>query len=288
MGLEVGRFFNKTITGRTAQYLGNNPYTRSWFQMYIAPRDLSIKGKGTVATVDTNTDTVTLTDTSGTFTALQFANVYQASAVVTAPTPASEGFTFQSAFNVGQVSGTTISGEQEVIGEGVPFNTKVFNVFPSDGPIQSLPIVSINPTKLNTPLVVGTELLFNPLAQGITSGASTVNGITTITFNTAVIPLTLNVGDVVYFRTFAPDYNAGYYNYFDVTNLNQTDPWNDMVSNSGTPLTGGVIQIPAGGTSTPFGVCGSWLRTTSPITSFPGSGGDCLPPFNNTGTGTPA
>jgi hypothetical protein len=137
-------------------------------------------------------------------------------------------------------------------------------------------------------LVVGTELLFNPVAQGITSGASTVNGITTITFNTAVVPLTLNVGDVVYFRTFAPDYNAGYYNYFDVTNLNQTDPWNDMVSNSGTPLTGGVIQIPAGGTNAGVNVCGSWLRTTSPITSFPGSGGNCLPPFKNQGTGTPA
>ena len=296
MGLEVGQFFNKTITGRYLTY--NNyesfPYTRSWFQMYIAPRDLSIKGKATVTSVDLTTNTATVTDISGTITNAQFALVYQASAKVAAPTTASEDFFFQSAFNVKDVVGDTIRGNQEVIGDGIPFNTKVFNVFPSDGPILSLPIVSINPTKLNTPLVVGTELLFNPVAQGSTipvdegPAVSTVNGITTVKFGSVISPITLNVGDVVYFKTFTIDFNAGYYNYFDVTNLNQTDPWNDMVSNSGTPLTGGVIQIPAGGTNAGVGVCGSWLRTTSPITSFPGSGGNCLPPFKNQGTGTPA
>jgi hypothetical protein len=293
MGLEVGRFFNKTITGRTAQYLGNNPYTRTWFQMYIAPRDLSIKGKATVTSVDLTTNTATVTDISGTITNAQFAFVYQGSAVVTAPTPESEGFALQSAFNVGQESGTTISGEQEVIGEGIPFNTKVFNIFPSDGPIQSLPIVSIFPTVLNTPLAVGTELLFNPVVQGSTipvdegPAVSTVNGITTVKFGSVISPITLNVGDVVYFRTFTIDFNAGYYNYFDVTNLNQTDPWNHMVSNSGTPLTGGVIQIPAKGSNpTQPTQCASWVWTGFEPINFQ-TNTNCIPVFNPSTTPPP-
>jgi hypothetical protein len=101
------------------------------------------------------------------------------------------------------------------------------------------------------------------------------------------MPLTLNVGDVVYFETLYMDFYYGYYNYFDITDLSQTDPWYNMVSNSGTPLTGGVIQIPRGGTPHNNLVCGSWTRTLEAITSYPGSGGDCLPPFKNQGTGTP-
>ena len=283
MSLPVSLFRNVTMDYRLFGYSAV-PYSRSFFQMYIAPRDLSTRAEATVQSVDLNAGTITVNDFSGTLVANQFAQVYQTSATVSAPTTASEDYITGpgTAFNVTNVVGDTIRNGQEVIGDGVPYNTKVyqFGLFPpTEGEPVILPLISVAPTIVDLP--VGTELLFNPLGQGLTSGSSTVNGITTITFDTSVIPLTLEEGDVVYFRTLFLDFSSGYYNYFNATNVNEADPWYHMVSNSGTNLEGGVIQIPQGGD--PYDVfnpvCRSWIKTDSPLLN-PGSN-DCLPAMNN-------
>ena len=82
----------------------------------------------------------------------------------------------------------------------------------------------------------------------------------TITFNNFLGSLNLAVGDEVFFELVQIDLAAGWYFFTDTSNANQTDPWSVLLSESGTPVAGGVIPVPCGGCSAGRQTCYSWNR----------------------------
>jgi hypothetical protein len=157
MGLNVHSFVIETINGTLGQTSGGAAYTRTWFKMYIEPRNSSIYGTATVASI-VNSNTITVSNVSGT--------------------------------------------------------------------IQPVQLVYLNGSASPLPTVVQSY-----------SG-------NTVTFNNSYA---FSPGDTLAFASINIDLAAGWYYYVDVTNSAQTDPWGHMISNSGAPITGGVVLVPAGG-----------------------------------------
>ena len=83
MGLEVNNIVVETINGTLGQTSGGAAYTRTWFKMFIAPRNNIVYGAATVSSINSGTS-IEVTNVSGTIQPVQkvFVNGVLASTVV--------------------------------------------------------------------------------------------------------------------------------------------------------------------------------------------------------------
>jgi len=255
MGLDVSGFVIETINGTLGQTSGGAAYTRTWFKMYIAPRNLSVYGAATVASI-VNSNTITVSNLSGTVQPNQFAVLQNATALVDGAVSISYDIPLK------QINGPLAVGDT-VAGDGVKPGSVITAITGS----------TITTNELQT-LDTNTEVF---IEKRFVNFVSSVVG-NTITFNNFAGSLGLSVGDAVLFENVSIDLAAGWYYYVDVTNSSQTDPWGHMISNSGAPITGGVILVPAGGDATGR-TCDTWksflLTESAAQTEF--LAGQCIP-----------
>ena len=235
MGLEISNIAMKTLTGTLGNQSGGASYTKTWVEMYIEPRNIGDPATATIATI-VNSNTATVSNVSGVILDNMLAITQKATAKV-------DGLVFYSSQVVLKDVVGTISVGDTVSGEGVVGGTVV----------QSITGNTINTN--NAQLWIGDTEIF--IQRQIKNSVNSVSG-NTITFNNFYGGLNLAVGDEVLFEVFSIDLAAGWYFFTDTSNPNQTNPWSTLLSQSGTPVTGGVIPVPCGGCNAGRSTCDSW------------------------------
>ena len=254
MGLNVHSFVIETINGTLGSTSGGAFYTRTWFKMFIESRNSSIYGTATVASI-VNSNTITVSNVSGTIQPGQLVALQNATALV-------DGAVFSYDIPLKQINGPLAVGDT-VAGDGVQPGSVITAITGS----------TITTNKLQT-LDDNAEVF---IEKRFVNFVSTVVG-NTITFNNFQGSLGLSVGDTPLFESVSLDLASGWYYYVDVTNSAQTDPWGHMISNSGAPITGGVVLVPAGGDAAGR-TCDTWKRLlgTEAEAQTEFLAGDCIP-----------
>tara|TARA_B110000285_G_scaffold38940_1_gene42350 strand:- start:1500 stop:6509 length:5010 start_codon:yes stop_codon:yes gene_type:complete len=257
MGLEVHSFQIQTVTATTSQASGRNPFTKTWFRMFIEARNTSIVGAATVETIGSNT--ITVSNVSGTIQPNQLAVLQNATAKV-------DGAVFNYAIPLKQINGPLAVGNT-VAGGGVVTGSVITA-------INGNTITTNNLQTLDDDAEIFIEKRF---VNMVTSFANN-----TVTFNNFQGSLGLAVGDEVLFETISVDLAAGWYYYVDTTNPSQTEPWTHMIENSGAPQDGGVIQIPCGGVSVGRASCDTWKKYNDSQfgSAYSEFAATCLPSFS--------
>jgi len=257
MGLEVHSFQIQTVTATTSQASGRNPFTKTWFRMFIEARNTSIVGAATVETIGSNT--ITVSNVSGTIQPNQLAVLQNATAKV-------DGAVFNYAIPLKQINGPLAVGNT-VAGGGVVTGSVITA-------INGNTITTNNLQTLDDDAEIFIERRY---VNMVTSFANN-----TVTFNNFQGSLGLAVGDEVLFETISVDLAAGWYYYVDTTNPSQTEPWTHMIENSGAPQDGGVIQIPCGGVSVGRASCDTWkvYNDSQFGSAYSEFAATCLPTFS--------
>ena len=235
MGLEISSIEMKTLNGTQGSQSGGPSYTKTWIEMYIEPRIIVDPATATIATI-VNSNTVTVSNVSGVIVDDMLAITQKATAKV-------DGEVFFTTQVVLKDVVGTISAGDNVSGEGVTAGTTVLSI------TGNTIIVSVFQY-----LTDDTEIIIGRQAKNV---VDSVSG-NTITFNNFLGSLNLVVGDEVFFELVQIDLAAGWYFFTDTSNSNQTDPWSALLSESGTPVTGGVIPVPCGGCNVGRQTCDSW------------------------------
>ena len=235
MGLEISNIAMKTLTGTLGNQSGGASYTKTWVEMYIEPRNIGDPATATIATI-VNSNTATVSNVSGVILDNMLAITQKATAKV-------DGLVFYSSQVVLKDVVGTISVGDTVSGEGVVGGTVV----------QSITGNTINTNNVQV-WISDTEIF---IQRQIKNSVNSVSG-NTITFNNFYGGLNLAVGDEVLFEVLSIDLAAGWYFFTDTSNPNQTNPWSTLLSQSGTPVTGGVIPVPCGGCNAGRSTCDSW------------------------------
>tara|TARA_R110000772_G_scaffold164646_1_gene276096 strand:+ start:1981 stop:6984 length:5004 start_codon:yes stop_codon:yes gene_type:complete len=237
MGLEISSIAMKTLTGTLGTQSGGGAYTKTWVEMYIEPRIIVNPATATIATI-VNSNTVTVSNVSGVIVDNMLAITQKATAKV-------DGDVFFSSQVVLKDVVGTISVGDNVSGEGVTAGTTVLSITGN-----TINTNNMQPWTDDTEIIIGRQT------------KNTVDSVSgnTITFNNFLGSLNLAVGDEVFFELVQIDLAAGWYFFTDTSNANQTDPWSVLLSESGTPVAGGVIPVPCGGCSAGRQTCYSWNR----------------------------